>query len=63
MSRNSNVNKNATGGDERGWKVSFEAASDEQLKTEMAATPKQRLEALEALIEFAHQAGALPKGR
>jgi len=50
-------------GDEGDWKVSFDDASDEQLKAEISATPKERIEALEALIDFAHRAGALANGR
>lgn|GEM_PF-6008622 len=42
-----------------GWKGAREA----QLRASRSATPGQRLEALEELMELAYQAGALPLKR
>lgn len=43
------------------WDATWEGARRQLLKSTLAATPAQRLEWLEEMLELAHRAGALGK--
>jgi len=46
-------------GDRDDWDATWEAARRQRLDSTLAATPLERLEWLEEMLEIAHRAGAL----
>jgi hypothetical protein len=45
------------------WRASYESAREDRLELTSAATPLQRLEWLEEMLEIAYRAGALQATR
>ncbi len=55
------MNRETAQGNQEGWEADWEGTSLRQLRMNLKLTPAQRIEALEKMLELAHEAGALQR--